>query len=87
MSSKYSRLEYLNKNKKIKHIVVVGDCDVESYEAFLEELYNEDHGIIDYNTVIMQSKPNDQLTKLVNNHKHRDKITFSSTIRYVYRQI
>ena len=56
--------------------MVVGDCDVESYEAFLEELYNEDHGIIDYNTVIMQSKPNDQLTKLVNNHKHRDKITY-----------
>ena len=46
LTSKYSRISYQKKSQKTKHILILGDCGVESFEAFLEELYNDDHGEI-----------------------------------------
>jgi glycosyltransferase involved in cell wall biosynthesis len=76
LTSKYSRMSYQKKNKKIKHLFVLGDCGVESYEAFLKELYNDDHGTINYDTVIMQSSPNEELMKLIKDLTYNNKIYY-----------
>ena len=76
LSSKYSRMSYQKRSAKINHIFVLGDCGVESFEAFLEELYNEDHGETNYDTVIMQSTPNEQLMKLVKTFPYSNKIYY-----------
>ena len=76
LTSKYSRMSYQKKNRKIKHLFVLGDCGVESYEAFLKELYNDDHGTINYDTVIMQSSPNEELMKLIKDLTYNNKIYY-----------
>ena len=76
LTSKYSRLSYQKKSQKIKHILILGDCGVESFEAFLEELYNDDHGDINYDTVILQSSPNEQLMKLIKSLPYFNKIFY-----------
>ena len=76
LSSKYSRMSYQKRSSKINHIFVLGDCGIESFEAFLEELYNEDHGETNYDTVIMQSIPNEQLMKLVKTFPYSNRIYY-----------
>ena len=48
LTTKYSRMTYQKSSKKTKHVLVLGECSIESYEAFLEELYNADHGQTNY---------------------------------------
>ncbi len=76
LTSKYSRISYQKKSQKTKHILILGDCGVESFEAFLEELYNDDHGEINYDTVILQSSPNEQLMKLIKSLPYFNKIFY-----------
>ncbi len=76
LTSKYSRISYQKKSQKTKHILILGDCGVESFEAFLEELYNDDHGEINYDTVILQSAPNEQLMKLIKSLPYFNKIFY-----------
>jgi len=61
LTSKYSRISYNKSYKTTKHLILLGSCGVEGFEAFLQELYHEDHGIVDYETVIMQNQPSEDL--------------------------
>ena len=37
--TKYSKMTYRKNSSKSKHILILGECGIESYLAFLEELY------------------------------------------------
>ena len=76
LTSEYSRISYIKKKSKTQHLIVLGECGVESFEAFLEELYNDDHGNTNYDTVIMQSFPNEEIMKLVKNLNFPNKICY-----------
>ena len=76
LTSKYSRIEYQKKSKKTQHLIVLGECGVESFKAFLEELYNEDHGRINYETVIMQSMQNVDIMKEAKKIVSQNKICY-----------
>lgn len=76
LSSKYSRMSYQGTKQKTKHLLVLGECSVESFEAFLQELYHEDHVSINYDTVLMQSSPNEDLMKLANQLSFPNKICY-----------
>ena len=65
LTTKYSRMTYQKSSKKVNHVLVLGECGIESYEAFLEELYNADHGQTNYDTIIMQSNQNKEIMKLI----------------------
>lgn len=65
LTSKYSRISYRKFSKDSKHLLLLGSCGVEGFEAFLQELYHEDHGIVDYETVIMQNAPSEDLMFLI----------------------
>ncbi len=65
LTSKYSRISYNKSYKTTKHLILLGSCGVEGFEAFLQELYHEDHGVIDYETVIMQNQPSEDLMFLI----------------------
>ena len=64
LNSKFSRIRYTKSSKKPKHLVLVGDCSLESFDACLQELYHEDHANVDFDTVILQIKPNEEMLKL-----------------------
>ena len=67
LSSTYSRQSYNKMSNKTKHLIILGDCGPESYEACLQELYHEDHGNVNFDTVIMQTEPNEE-----NSLNHKD---------------
>ena len=64
LNSKFSRIRYKKSSKKPNHLVLVGDCGPESFDACLQELYHEDHANIDFDTVILQIKPNEEMLKI-----------------------
>ena len=66
LSSTYSRQSYNKMSNKTKHLIILGDCGPESYEACLQELYHEDHGNVNFDTVIMQTEPNEEMIKMIN---------------------
>ena len=76
LSSKYSRIAYTKSSKTSKHLVVFGECGSESFKAFLEELYHEDHGNTNYDTVVMQMMPNETIMKLINSLPFANKIYY-----------
>lgn len=76
LTSKYSRTSYRKISKKTKHLILLGSSDVEGYEAFLNELYHEDHVVVDYQTVIMQIKPNEDLMNSIKLLPYADKIHY-----------
>jgi len=76
LNSKYSRMRYQKNRRKIKHVLVLGECGIESYEAFLEELYNADHGQINYDTIIMQSNQDKEIMKLIKSLSYGQKIFY-----------
>ena len=76
LNSKYSRVKY-NKNSKIpNHLVLIGNCGPESFEACLEELYHEDHANIDFDTVIMQKKPDERMLKIFDKKSYFNQIYY-----------
>ena len=78
LNSKYSRIKY-NKNSKIpKHLVLIGNCGPESFEACLEELYHEDHANLDFDTIIMQKKPDERMLKIFDKKSYFNKIFYLS---------
>ena len=48
LTSKYTREKYTKVSRKPEHLVIIGDCGPENYDACLKELYHEDHGNIKY---------------------------------------
>jgi hypothetical protein len=78
LTSKYSRISYRKFSKDTKHLILLGSCGVEGFEAFLTELYHEDHGNVDYQTIIMQSQPNED-----DFMKHITQSNFSNKIFYL----
>ena len=72
-TSKYSLIKY---KKKRKHLLLIGNCGPESYEACLKELYNEDHGDIDFDTIIMQLKNDDKMVEMINKNKYSKNIYY-----------
>ena len=81
LTSKYSRIKYNNYSKTPKHLVLIGNCGPESFEACLEELYHEDHANIDFDTVIMQKKPDERMLKNFN------KKTYFNKMHYLVRDV
>ena len=73
LTSTYSLKKY---KKKKSHLFLIGNCGPESYETCLQELYNEDHGDIDFDTIIMQLKSDEKMLKMLNNKKYKDKIIY-----------
>ena len=55
ITSKYSRLSYNKIGNDTKHLIILGSVGKEGLDAFLSELYHEDHGNLEHHTVIMQS--------------------------------
>ena len=76
LTTKYSRMTYQKSSNKVKHVLILGECGIESYEAFLEELYNEDHGQTNYDTIIMQSNPDKEIMKLIKSLSYGQKIFY-----------
>ena len=76
LTTKYSRMTYQKNSNKTKHVLVLGECSIESYEAFLEELYNADHGQTNYDTIIMQSNPDKEIMKLIKSLSYGQKIFY-----------
>ena len=72
-TSKYALMKY---KKKKRHLLLIGNCGPESYKACLQELYNEDHGDIDFDTVIMQLKSDDKMEKMLNKNKYKKNILY-----------
>ena len=76
LDSKYSRMKYNKNSKTPKHLILIGNCDPESFEACLEELYHEDHANIDFDTVIMQKKPDERMLKIFEKKNYFNKIYY-----------
>ena len=72
-TSEYALMKY---KKKKRHLLLIGNCGPESYEACLQELYNEDHGDIDFDTIIMQLKNDEKMIKMVNKNKYKKNIHY-----------
>ena len=73
LTSTYSLKKY---KKKKSHLFLIGNCGPESYETCLQELYNEDHGDIDFDTIIMQLKSDDRMIKMINKSKYKKNIHY-----------
>ena len=76
LNSKYSRTRYTKYSKTPRHLVLIGDCGPESFDACLQELYNEDHGNVDFDTVILQIKPNEEMLKIFNRKPYSNNIYY-----------
>ena len=76
LNSKYSRIKYKNYSSSPKHLILMGGGGPESFEACLEELYHEDHGNLDFDTVIMQRKPDERMFKIFNKKKYFNNIYY-----------
>ena len=76
LTSKYVRLSYQKTSKKPRHLVLIGDCGPESYDACLRELYHEDHGNVNYDTVIMQTEPNEEMLKIYKGTAYQNKVYY-----------
>ena len=76
LNTKYSRMTYQKSGRKARHVLVLGECGIESYEAFLEELYNADHGETNYDTIIMQNSENKEMMKLIKSLSFGHKIFY-----------
>ena len=76
LNSKYSRMKYMKNSKTPNHLVLIGNCGPESFEACLEELYHEDHANIDFDTVIMQKKPDERMLKIFEKKSYFNQIYY-----------
>lgn len=76
LTSKYSRTNYRKMSNKTKHLILLGSSGVEGFEAFLNELYHEDHGVVEYHTVIMQNEPNEELMSAIRKLPYFDMIYY-----------
>ena len=76
LNSKFSRIRYTKNSKKPKHLVLVGDCGPESFDACLQELYHEDHAKVDFDTVILQIKPNEEMLKIFQRKSYRNNVFY-----------
>ena len=76
LNSKYSLMKYEKLSKIPKHLILVGDCGPESFDACLQELYHEDHGNLNFDTVILQVKPNENMLKIFDRKKYANQIYY-----------
>ena len=76
LNSKYSLAKYEKLSKVPKHLVLVGDCGPESFDACLQELYNEDHGNVNFDTIILQAKSNENMLKIFNRKKYANQVYY-----------
>ena len=76
LNSEYALAKYKKISKKPNHLVLIGDCGPESFDACLKELYNEDHGNINFDTIILQSTPNENMKKVYARKKYENNIYY-----------
>ena len=74
--TKYSKMKYKKNSRNIEHILVLGECGIESYLAFLEELYNADHGETNHDVVIMQRRQDKELMNLIKSFPYAPNIFY-----------
>jgi hypothetical protein len=74
--TKYSKMEYKKNSRNSKHILVLGECGIESYLAFLEELYDPDHGKTNHDIIIMQRKQDKELMSLIKSFPYSPNIFY-----------
>jgi hypothetical protein len=87
LTSKYSRISYTKFSKDSKHLLILGSCTVEGYENFLEELYHVDHGIVGYETVIMQNSQSEDLMFLIRNLIRSNNIFYLVGNSLIYKDL
>lgn len=76
MQSVYSWKGY-KKIEEIPHIIVCGKFDVDSLYNFSNEIFHNDHGNIDKNAVIINSKtPDLKMEKLLNDQRFEFFLTY-----------
>ena len=76
LNSKYSLMKYEKLSKVPKHLILAGDCGPESFDACLQELYHEDHGNLNFDTIILQVKPNENMLKIFDKKKYANQIYY-----------
>ena len=69
-------MKYRKNSGNTKHILVLGECGIESYLAFLEELYNADHGETNHDIVIMQRRQVKELMNLIKSFSYAPNIFY-----------
>ena len=74
--TKYSKMTYRKNSSKSKHILILGECGIESYLAFLEELYDADHGQTNHDIIIMQRRQDKELMNLIKSFSYAAKIFY-----------
>ena len=75
LSSYYNRINY-KKNKKNKHIIIIGECNAQSCNACLKELYNTDHVIINFDTIIFQNSLREDVIKIYEDKPYENQIYY-----------
>ena len=76
LNSTYSRQSYKTISRGNKHLIILGDCGPESYDACLHELYHEDHGNTNFDTIIMQTEPNDDMIKMIKRNNYGNRVYY-----------
>ena len=74
--TKYSKMQYEKNSGNTKHLLILGECGIESYLAFLEELYNADHGETNHDVIIMQRKQDKELMNLIKSFSYSTNIFY-----------
>lgn len=87
LTTKYSRISYNKFSNETRHLLLLGTCNKEGFEAFLEELYHEDHGNVDFHTVIMQSFPNEDIMNLVKQPQYTNKMFYLVGNSLIHRDL
>ena len=77
LTSKYKRIVYHKLKKNTEHLIITGTCGTEGFEAFLKELYHEDHkNDVEYHAIIMQDFINEELMMILKQMPFASKIVY-----------
>ena len=76
LSSQYSRATYVAK-PSTKHIILMGECDLDAIDTFLNECFHADHGTSQTDVVILRnSDPTDGIEKVIGMPKFEQKVKY-----------
>ncbi|KAL4469405.1 hypothetical protein ABPG74_004658 [Tetrahymena malaccensis] len=76
-TSGYSSKKLAKKRGCNEHILILGNALVEGYKTFLSELYHQDHGIVQFPSVIMKNQhPSDDMLKLLQKNSLQTNLTY-----------
>ena len=66
-SSEFSRFQYQKANQNTKHILLLGEPQIDAVKTFLKECFHSDHGVSENEVVIMRNQmPSEEMSELLN---------------------